>query len=166
VRILIDESGDTGRKGSRYFVMAAVMVSRTKSLSSASRAVGSSHTERKFYNSSDEIRVNVLTEVSLSRATIVYMCVDKYDHNSIFYNLYGNELYKETLSMLLESVLKKSTSNDVSISIDDTSSIKKEELIEISTVISNKYGRNLKRCEKRVSCTDNVFKLQILPWEL
>ena len=57
--IAIDESGDLGPSGSRYFCIAAMVLLRSRDLKKASRLLSNDY-ESKWYNSSSEKRVRIL----------------------------------------------------------------------------------------------------------
>lgn len=94
--IAIDESGDTG-SGSRFFMMAAIIVSHRRQLLPAIKAIPSGPKEFKFYNSLPERIEPVLCAFSGCCVDIVYVVADKHDYRSEYYGLYGNVLYSSVL---------------------------------------------------------------------
>lgn len=148
--VSIDESGNLG-KDSRFFVMDATVVMRRRNLLTVSKTVPRHRDESKFYNSTDEEIVAVLSELSRSNVRIVYVSVDKYDHTGPYYGFHGNRLYEDVLRDLLQDVFDMIGQGDVVVFIDRSSFIDLKSLRSIAEEISTSRGCNLKRCDKVTS---------------
>ena len=152
--IAIDESGDLGSRGSRFFVIAAIVTRRSRHLLKVYKSIPTgSGPEIKFYDATHEERLDVLFEIVDSDSVIAYVCVDKRDHREPYRN--GNELYHQALKRLIECALEMSESRDVNILVDESGFIKNDEVTEIGKGASEFIGKNLKKCVKTSSnkCT-------------
>jgi len=144
--IAIDESGDTGPNGSRFFVMAAVVSIRSRHLLKAYKAIPTGANEIKFYDATRDERIRVLREIANADVKIVYVCVNKESHYK--QNNDSNELYQDVLNVVIRCAQKKSTCRDINVWVDDSSFIKNDDLKNMAKEISKDVGRNVKRCSK------------------
>lgn len=152
--IAIDESGDLGWRGSRFFLMAAVVTQRSRHLLKAYKAAPTGDgPEIKFYDANDKERVGVLKEVADADVYIVCVCFDKYDPQCPAER--GNDLYGLSLRIVMEEAVKKYPANDLNISIDESRFINKRHLEMMVSEISKSTGKNIKSCKKAASgkCT-------------
>lgn len=149
--IAIDESGDTGQKGSRYFLMAAIVTIRSRNYLRAYKATPSRDgPEIKFYNAKHEEHVEVLTEVACTaNSDIVYVCIDKEDRSGPAER--GNELYCKVLEELMSDAMSVATSKDLRIIVDESRFIKKDHLENMAKDLSKELGKNVKSCKKASS---------------
>ena len=74
--IAIDESGDLGSSGSRYFCIAAIIMLRTRDLKKASSLLAKD-CEGKWYNTFPEKRIRIMEAMAESNMKVVYTVVDK-----------------------------------------------------------------------------------------
>jgi len=144
--IAIDESGDLGQRGSRHFVIAALVTSRSRHLLGAYKAIPRDGREIKFYDSSFEERIRVLTEVARADVKIVYLCIDKEKQDESYKS--GNALYRFALEEVIRCALAESINKDVNVRIDENSFIKRKDLEEIVSTVSKEFGKNVKGCSK------------------
>jgi len=148
--IAIDESGDTGLRGSKHFVMVAMITRRSRCLLSSYKAIPKHQTEIKFYNANRQERLKVLSEVAESDVTIVYVCIIK-DRNHDASFLSGNELYEYALNELLKKALENAPCNDVNVIVDDSRFIRIDDLRKNVIGLSKETRRNVKKVEKASS---------------
>jgi len=146
--IIIDESGDLGKRGSNFFVMVAVVTGRSRHLLGASKKIPNLNFETKFSNSFYEDKISVLEEISRSDAEITYVVVDKKNYSSLFSNCYGNDLYKNVLKQLFKETMSVISQRDVNIIIDESRSIKMADLKELANVVAANEKINVKKCQK------------------
>jgi len=144
--IAIDESGDLGLKGSRYFVVAALVTERSRNLLKAYKAIPKGNAEVKFYYSTHKEKEKVLTEVSRVKASIVYTCVDKEKQIDTYGS--GKVLYQRALEEVIRNALEISVSKDVNVLVDRSRYIKNDELKEMVKELSQDIGKNVIKCEK------------------
>ena len=143
--IVIDESGDLGSAGSRFFAMAAIVTSASRSLKQASSQLPVGKTEYKFFNTFPDKIHSILRHVDRSESSICYVVTcknDPIDHTFI----YGNELYRRSLTDLIDSSMSVLRVRDVSVVVDGSRFISNEMLREICSDLARKHGKNLKRC--------------------
>lgn len=148
--IAIDESGDTG-SGSRFFTMAAIIVSHERQLLPAIKAIPSGPKEFKFYNSLPERIEPVLCALSGCCVDIVYVVADKHDYRSEYYGLYGNALYSSVLEDLMIRSMHCASGHDVDLEVDDNSFMTLGSMKELAMSCSSRCGCNLKKCNKVIS---------------
>ncbi len=123
--IVIDESGDLGSSGTRYFSIAAIVAFRSRDLKKAANVLPN-QSERKWYNSSFTEREAVLEEMSKSRFKAVYTIVDK--NNPLSHShLYGNDLYKVILRQVISDSMDILPCRDVNVLLDRNSFITNKE---------------------------------------
>ena len=114
--IAIDESGDLGPSGSRYFCIAAMVLLRSRDLKKASRLLSNDY-ESKWYNSSSEKRVRIPQAMLDSKVKIVYTVVDK-NHPDDNRPLYGNYLYEEILRGVVSDAMDVLPCKDTNVILD------------------------------------------------
>jgi len=145
--IAIDESGDLGSRGSKFFVIAAIVTRRSRHLLKVYKSIPiGNDSEVKFYEARHNERLDILTELAESESSIVYVCVNKKDYREPC--RHGNKLYLQALKRLIECTLEISESKDVDISVDESRFIKSGELAEMGKHISKDLGKNVKKCVK------------------
>ena len=148
--IAIDESGDTGPNGSKFFVMAAIVTSRPRHLLRAYKATPAySGPEIKFYDAAINERLNVLTEIANANVKIIYVCVDKEKSNNRFQH--NNELYRWALKETMTNAINISENKDLNIIVDESSFIKNDCLKKMAKDASEVLGKNIKKCSKTTS---------------
>ena len=145
--IAIDESGDLGTEGSRFFLMAAVVTKRTKHLLKAYKAIPTiDGKELKFYNFRDDERLSILSEIAAADVKIIYVCIDKHSSNEPYRS--GKELYYHALRELMKHALESYEHQDINILVDDNRFIKTDKLTKMGMELSSDLNKNVKRCEK------------------
>ena len=82
---MIDESGDLGSAGTRYFSMAAIIMLRPRDLKKASKLLPKDD-ERKWHNSLPVFRNQILQTLSELRFDVVYTTVDKNNPDKPLFN--------------------------------------------------------------------------------
>ena len=155
--IAIDESGDLGENGTRFFVMAAIVSGRSRRLLSTYKKIPVKEYESKFSNSTDEEREEVLSEMATTDTQIVYVCVDKSDRREPHRS--GNILYQKTLEALTVCALRIAPSKDVNIVADDSSFIRLKDMRDTSRTIAESTGKNIKRCDKAPSSSNKCVQI-------
>ena len=155
--IAIDESGDLGESGTRFFVIAAIVSGRSRHLLSTYKKIPIKEYESKFSNSSDEEREGVLNEITTTDTQIVCVCVDKNDYREPYRS--GNILYQKALETLMKYAMNISPSKDVNIMVDKSRFIKIEDMKETARIIAEDIGKNVKRCEKVSSDSEKCVQI-------
>ncbi|MDN5357523.1 MAG: hypothetical protein PWR17_692 [Candidatus Methanomethylophilaceae archaeon] len=156
--ILIDESGDLGSAGSRYFTISAVITSMSRNLRSVSKLIPDTMPEHKFYNADDEERISVVREFSQSDSVVVSAVIEKNCPQS-GHCTYGNDLYRTMLRNLLELAMPHSRTRDVNIIVDGSRYIKDKDLRSMCETIASDNGFNLKKCYKGISQNEPCLKV-------
>jgi hypothetical protein len=155
--IAIDESGDLGENGTRFFVMAAIISGRSRRLLSTYKKIPIKEFESKFSNSSDEERNGVLNEIATTDTQIVYVCVDKSDYREPYRS--GNILYQKAFETLMEKAVCAAPSKDVNIVVDKSRFIKINDMKETAERIAETAGRSIKRCDKVLSASNKCVQI-------
>jgi hypothetical protein len=155
--IAIEESGDTGQGGTRFFVMVAIVTRRSRHLLSTSKKIPEKGYETNFKNSSDEERREVLTELANSDAQIVYLCIDKNDWEEPY--RHGNILYQKSLETLMECAMSVMSYKDVNIIVDESRFMKVYDMKNVSETISKRLGKNVKGCNKASSLSNKCIQI-------
>ena len=119
--VSLDESGNVGSQG-RYFVIAALIVKRTSDLNKSFKILDemrkkrgskkNSDPEVKFSNSYPDERLRVLSSLSESSLSIVYVVIDK-KKSKLYSNTHNCDLYKAAINEILPLVGKALVTNDV-----------------------------------------------------
>ena len=102
-------------------------------------------------------KTNILTELKDADVQIVYVAVDKHNSKEPFNK--GNDLYRNTLKALLEETLKVVPCNDLNVTVDESRSIKIEDLRKMTDHIANKTGKNIKKCLKASSESNKCVQI-------
>ena len=155
--IAIDESGDLGENGTRFFVIAAIVSGRSRRLLSTYKKIPLKEYESKFSNSSDEEREDVLNELATTDTKIVCVCVDKNDYREPYRS--GNTLYQKALETLMEHAMMVAPSKDVNIMVDKSRFIKIDSMKETAGRIAESIGVNVKRCDKVLSTSNKCVQI-------
>ncbi|MDR3283025.1 MAG: DUF3800 domain-containing protein [Candidatus Methanoplasma sp.] len=155
--IAIDESGDTGKKGSKFFVMAAVITKRSRNLSSVYKAIPKKDFEVKFYNSTERDRSDIFIKMRDANIAIACICIDKQNQIGVF--RYGNDLYKDTLEKLIRHSLELYPQSDLDIKVDSSRFISIEDLTIMVASVSKDLQKNVKSCKKVQSSVDKCVKI-------
>lgn len=152
----IDESGSTGH-GGRYFIMASIIANNPRTMKKLYHSLPTIKSESKFYSAYKNDRINVLENIARANVNIVYVAIDKY--SSKYHNIRGNDLYRVSLYNLLSHCATIPSRRDVNIYLDSISSIKANELLEMSKEIFNRYSKNVKRSIKVDSAQNKCIQL-------
>ena len=116
--IAIDESGDLGSSGSRYFCIAAIVMLRTRDLKKASSLLAKD-CEGKWYNTFPEKRIGIMEALAESNLKVVYAAVDK-NHPGDNHPVYGNELYEKVLKQVISDAMSILPCRDVNVFLDSS----------------------------------------------
>lgn len=154
--VAIDECGDLGKNGSRYFVMAAMMSNRSRNLLKTSKLITNTEYEEKYKNTPEDKIIKILESVSESGVVITYIAVDKYDFNSVYYGAYGNELYTAVFTDLLKSLSNTSPAYEINILLDRTSSISEKEMKDVCDSLTD---IRVKKCTKYNSSSNKCIQI-------
>jgi len=155
--IVIDESGDLGPDGTRYFVIAAIIVFRSRDLKKAARALPN-NTERKWHNTLPQQRIFILELMSNSKFKTVYTVVDKNEplnHERI----YGNELYKSVLKQVISDAMGCLSCKDVNILLDRNSFVSNSEFRNIVSEESTRHNVNVLKSDTVSSSQNKCIQL-------
>ena len=155
--IAIDESGDLGSHGTNYFAMAAIVMLRPRDLKEAANLLPSDK-ERKWHNSTKQVRTNLLKSLSKLRFKAVYTVVDK-NHPSDHKYKYGNELYEAVLRTVISDSLSVLPCNDAVVIVDSSHFINIDKLRIIVAEEAIKYGVNVKRVDKIQSSQNKCIQI-------
>lgn len=156
--VSIDESGSLGRD-SHFFVMAAVVVMRPRTLLNVAKQIPKLYFESKFYNSTREEITNVLRTLSKCDVRIVYVVADKYDYTGQYYGTYGNDLYKMILQDLLAKAFSLVNKGDVNVFLDRSSFVSLTSFRTIAGEVASSAGCNLKQCDKVTSHQNKCIQI-------
>ena len=96
--IAIDEAGDLGPAGTRYYSMVAIVIFRPRDLKKASKLLPKD-VERKWHNTLPVFREQILKTMSDLKFDVVYTTIDK-NYPDNHHPIYGNELYEKVNSYL------------------------------------------------------------------
>ncbi len=156
--IAIDESGDLGSAGSKYFTISSIVSPSSRQLLPTSRLLPDGKSEKKFHNSNDSDIIRILDSLSSLPIHISYIVTEKNNpDNNIF--LYGTDLYKRALTDLIDISLQQLRFKDVNIVVDGSRYIQQNELRNICLELCDSYSKNLKKCYKGVSQNEPCLKL-------
>ena len=155
--IAIDESGDLGSHGTRFFAIAAIIMLRPRDLKKAANLLPSD-TERKWHNSIPQIREEILTAMSSLRFTAAYTVVDK-NNPSDHHPVYGNELYEKTLRQVLSDAMEVLPCKDVNVLLDGSGFIKLERFRKIVSEEAAIHSVNPKKVHKVSSNQNKCIQL-------
>ena len=163
--VSLDESGNVGSQG-RYFVIAALIVKRTSDLNKSFKILDemrkkrgskkNSDPEVKFSNSYPDERLRVLSSLSESSLSIVYVVIDK-KKSKLYSNTHNCDLYKAAINEILPLVGKALITNDVILNFDENLCISMKDLIE--AVNDKIQDRNVKSVKKVKSFADKAVQL-------
>ena len=156
--ILVDESGDLGLLGSRYFTMSSIVSPSSRVLLPASRVLPKGSSEKKFYNTPAKEIESILGSLSASLLYISYISVDK-SRLSNRERAFGITLYKDSLNELLDISLSQCIPRDVNVIIDGNRYIRQNELREMCENLCDKHSKNLKKCYKGISQNEPCLRL-------
>jgi len=154
--VAIDECGDLGKNGSRYFVMSAIMTIRSRYLLQTSKLIKNREHEEKYKNTSNDKKATILNTIPNSNVRITYVMADKSNPDSEFYGIYGNELYKDVLNALLCNILMTCPANRVNILIDRSSSISEKDFEHMCHSI---MGSRVNNCSKFNSSSNKCIQI-------
>ena len=115
--IAIDESGDLGSSGTRYFTMAAIIMLRPRNLKKAADMIPNRGYEVKWNNSDSLTRTKIISALSNLNFKIVYYTVDK-NHPEDNRPVYGNELYVRILRQVIRDSMEVLPCRDVNVFLD------------------------------------------------
>ena len=106
--IAIDESGDLGSAGTRYFSIAAIVMLRPRDLKKATDYIPKDKIEHKWNNSLPGIRKELLSIMSDLRFNVVYTVVDK-NNPPDKRPVYGNALYEIVLRQVISDEIGRAS---------------------------------------------------------
>ena len=155
--IAIDESGDLGSHGTRYFAIAVIVMLRPRNLKKAADLLPKD-SERKWHNSLPQVREEVLSAMSDLRFNAVYTVVDK-NNPSDHHPVYGNELYEKVLREVVSDAMDVLQCRDTNILLDGCRFISVDRLREICAEEAKKRSINLKNADKAKSDQNKCIQL-------
>ena len=156
--VVIDESGDLGPKGSEYFAMAAMILSRTRNLKSAYKTIPKDGKEHKWYNSDEDEILELFEAMGRCRFGIVYSVIKKNKPLSDA-PVYGNELYDRMVCQVVDDALSHLGCRDVKVYLDNNRFISTERFREIVRESSVRSGVNPLEVRKRDSKSTPCLQL-------
>ena len=128
--IAIDEAGDLGSAGTRYFTMVAIVLFRSRDLKKAAASIPNDNIEHKWNNSTPERRFDVLKSMTDQKFKIVYVVVDK-NHPNDHHPVYGNELYVSVLERVISDAMDCLPCKDTNVYLDRCSFLTSEDFRNI-----------------------------------
>lgn len=155
--IVIDESGDLGSSGTKYFSVAALIVLRPRYLKKAADLLPDDE-EHKWHNSTPSFRKEILSAMSDLDFRVVYTVVDKnnpLDHHPI----YGNRLYETVLRQVISDAMDVLPCKDVNIFLDGSGFIKLDRYREIVEEEAIAHMVNTKKVHKVFSTQNKCVQL-------
>ncbi len=155
--IAIDESGDLGSAGTRYFSIAAIVMLRPRDLKKAADLLPND-TERKWHNTLPQNRREVLSSMVDLRFNVVYSVVDK-NNPSDHHPVYGNELYEKILRQVISDAMDILPCRDSNVFLDSSYFISAEQLRKIVREEAVKHKVNVKRIDKIQSAQNKCVQL-------
>ena len=156
--IVVDESGDLGSNGSRFFSMAALVMFRSRYLKNASKMIPNDEQEHKWSNTEPEKRKALFEVMNQCNFDAVYSVVEKRNPKSKN-AIYGNLLYENTLRQVLSDAISILPCKDFNIIVDRSSFIPIDKLRKIAFEVSVNHGVNLMKCEKVTSSQNKCIQL-------
>ena len=156
--IVIDESGDLGSNGSRFFSMAALVMFRSRYLKNASKMIPNDEEEHKWSNTEPEKRKALFEVMNQCNFDAVYSAVEKRNPKSKN-AVYGNRLYENTLRQVLSDAISILPCKDFNIIVDRSSFIPIDKLRKIASEEAVSHGANLIKCEKVTSSQNKCIQL-------
>lgn len=115
--IVIDESGDLGSAGSRFFAIAAIVMLRPRDLKKAADAIPRGGRESKWRNTVPQVRDEIIETMSELRLKIVYTVTDK-NHPDDNRPIYGNQLYEAVLRQVVSDAISVLPCRDFNLYLD------------------------------------------------
>ena len=155
--IAIDESGDLGSSGSRYFCIAAMIMLRSRDLKKASSLLSRDH-EYKWYNTTPEKRMMILQAMLDSKVKIVYTVVDK-NHPDNNHPVYGNVLYTDILRMVISDAMGVLPCKDANVILDANGFISIDCFRKMVSEEAEKHSINLVKVDKVHSDQNKCIQL-------
>ena len=155
--IAIDEAGDLGSAGTRFFSIAAIIVFRSRDLKKAASLLPS-NSERKWHNTIPEKRKELFSVMSDLKFSVVYAVVEKnrpQDHEFV----YGNPLYKKMLRIVLSDAMRNVSCRDVDVFLDRNSFITNEEFRNLVFEGASESGVNPLRVKTLSSDQNKCIQL-------
>jgi hypothetical protein len=156
--IVVDESGDTGKKGSANFTICSIISPSSRVLIPASRNLPKANVEKKFYNTADSEIIGVLNSLSNLPIEIAFVSTEK-NHPSDGVYIYNNDLYRRSLKDLLDMSLQRLQCKDVNIIVDGSRYITQKELRDMCEELCLTHGKNLKKCYKGISQNEPCIRI-------
>lgn len=138
--IFIDESGDLGDNGSKYFVLAAILVEDQKTLENLinktrriyKKDIGQSN-EIKGFNAPKKVKRSILKKLNKKNYKAFILVFDKKYKNRLDFNEDNNKLY-DILSSYLAEIIEITDSTYIFI---DRTKNKKNKLDEFNSLFEN-----------------------------
>ena len=155
--IAIDESGDLGSSGSKYFSIAAIILLRPRNLKKASDMLPNGE-ERKWHNSSPAFRRDLLNTLSELSFNVVYTVVNKNEPLN-HHPIYGNKLYEEVLREVIEDAMDYLPCKDVNVFLDGCGFIKLDRFRQLVSEEASKRNINTKMVNKVLSYQNKYVQL-------
>lgn len=156
--IIVDESGDLGSSGSRFFTICSIIAPSQRVLLPAVRALPKSYLEKKFYNSTDAEIVSVLDSLSDIPINVSFVTTEKNCPSDNVY-VYGKDLYIRALRDLLDQSLERLKGQDVHIIVDGSRFVTQADLRKMCEELCFGHGKNLKKCYKGISQNEPCLRI-------
>lgn len=156
--IAIDESGDLGSAGTKYFTIAAIVMLRPRNLKKAADAIPKRDYEIKWNNSNPQTRRDIISEMSDLPFKIVYYTVNK-NHPDNHKPIYGNELYERVLRQVISDAISVLPCKDFNLFLDSNNFITISRLRQMVEEESKNQGINPKRVDKVQSEQNKCIQL-------
>lgn len=155
--IVIDESGDLGSAGSKYFSIAAMIMLRPRHLKSVADLLPNDE-ERKWHNSTPAFRNTILSAMANLNFRVVYTVVDK--NNPLNHHpIYGNRLYETILQQVISDAMDVVPCKDVNVFLDGSGFVKLERFRQIVADEAKLHKINTKKVHKVFSNQNKCIQL-------
>ena len=141
--IVLDDSGDLGSKGTKYFTIAAIIMFRPRHLKPAYKLLQNRGIELKWYTTNSDFRKKVLETMNNCQFTAVYSSINKNQPLSRE-NIYGNELYETMIKSVIKDALSVAPCKDLKVYLDRNRFITEKRFKQIIAEECQKQNFNLK----------------------
>ena len=158
--IYLDEAGDTGIRGSKYFIISIIITKNPKEIANAIKRIKKNlrakkqkkKQELKFYNSTDRVRTLVLRTLKRKDIEVSYFAIRKSKEISD-----SNQLYCVWSDNLIKNALLGKKPKFVEINLDKRLTKSYESVFDklVQDSIRNVFDHNIKVEIKHVNSTED-----------
>jgi len=153
----IDESGDLGSSGSKFFAVAAIVMFSPRYLKKVAKSLPT-ESERKWHNTLPEKREELFISMSKLKFNVVYSVIDK-NHPDNKCPIYGKKLYEKLLTEVISDAMSVLPCKDTNVLLDGSGFIKMEHFRQIVSKSATMYGIDTKIVHKVSSDANKCIQL-------